>query len=277
MLDGIEMALDAVAGFYRRFEQTPNRFLLTTQSFVDLTGKALRPLQDLAEITLAPWTLDQMDQFAGRWYAELEHKEWIDSEAARDMPGQLYSALRRDEVMALGSRPSLMTLIALLHTKQGQFPAGRVAFYRQLIGLCITRWTEGRTEQERDLRQVFDLETLRAALAEATYNRYARLEDPADRVAFSVSDLRAILITIGHDGRMEAAEALVTRMRTRPGYLDERSADVYVYTRPDLQVHAAAQHLAVQPELAQVALPWLTRTMPGGARSFSWPASAWHK
>ena len=176
MLDGIEMALDAVVGFYRRFEQTPNRFLLTTQPFVDLTGKALRPLQDLAEITLAPWTLGHMDQFTGCWYAELAHKEWIDSEAARDMPGQLCSVLRREEVMALGSRPSLMTLIALLHVKQGQFPAGRVAFYRQLIGLCITRWTEGRTEQERDLRQVFDLETLRAALAEATYNRYAHLK-----------------------------------------------------------------------------------------------------
>ena len=43
-------------------------------------------------------------------------------------------------------------------------------------------------------------------------------------------------------------------MRTRPGYLDERSADVYVYSCPDLQVHAAAQHLAVQPELPQLAL-----------------------
>jgi formylglycine-generating enzyme required for sulfatase activity/energy-coupling factor transporter ATP-binding protein EcfA2 len=249
MLDGIEMALDTVTDFYRRFEQTPNRFVLTTQTFVDLSGEAQRPLQDMAEIELAPWTLDEMGQFAGRWFAELERREWIDSEAARDMPGQLCSALRRQEVMALARRPSLMTLIALLHTAYGQFPSGRVAFYRQLIGLCITRWSEGRTELERDLRQAFDLETLRAALAEATYNRYARLEDPADRVEFSVSDLRAILINVCQDGRMEAVDTLVTRMRTRPGYLDERSAGVYIYTRPDLQVHAAAHHLVLQPDL----------------------------
>jgi formylglycine-generating enzyme required for sulfatase activity len=249
MLDGLQDALEAAVAFLERFEHTPNQFLLTSQPYVDLAGLPASSLQEITEITLGPWTLDQMDDFCGRWYAELECKEWVDVEAARDLPGDLRSALRRDEVIALAQRPSLMTLIALLHTVEGDLPDNRVKLYHQLIELGFTVWSEGRNEQERDLRQAFDLEALRTAVAEATYHRLARLEREAGLVEFSASDLRALLIHVCRDGRFEGVDTLVTRMLTRPSLLEECAPDTYVYAHPSLQVHAAAGHLAIQPEL----------------------------
>jgi formylglycine-generating enzyme required for sulfatase activity len=161
-----------------------------------------------------------------------------------------------------------MTLVALLHAMQGQLPASRVVFYDQLIDLCLVHWTDGRTSasapeasapgststETRDLRQAFDLEALQATIAKSTYDRYARLNIPSDLVELSTSELRAALVQVVRDGRMEAVDALITRMRTRPALLVERRADVHVYAHSCLQAHAAAYHLAVQPDLPQLAL-----------------------
>jgi formylglycine-generating enzyme required for sulfatase activity len=220
-----------------------------------------------------------MDQFVGRWYTELECKQWIDAETARDLPGQLRSALRRDEIAHLARRPALMTLIAMLHTMHGQLPINRVACYDQLIDLYLTQWTEGRAPVRafvggdsardrsadaplpdetpgatRDLRQAFDLDALQATLAHLTYDRYARMDSASELVELSTGDLRAALINVVRGGRREAVDTLIARMRTRPALLDERQPDSHVYAHPCLQVHAVAYHLAQQTDLPQVAL-----------------------
>jgi formylglycine-generating enzyme required for sulfatase activity len=249
MLDGLEMAHEAVADLIARFGHAPNHWLVASQEYVQL-GERLAAFD---EIHLAPWTVEQMDLYVQRWYAELAGKEWVVDESARDLQVQLRALLRRPEIAALAGRPALMALIAKLHMLHGCLPASKVQFYHELVSLSLACWSEGKSDDERDLRQVFDPEGLRAAVAQVTYQEYARLEDPTGLVELSARELRAMLLTVCRDGRWEAVDELVTRMLTRPGLLDERAAGVYVYPHLAVQAYAVASHLAMQPDLPRLA------------------------
>jgi formylglycine-generating enzyme required for sulfatase activity len=259
LLDGLEMAPEATAGLIGSLDAlssavsagAPNHVLVASQMYVDLDHMAGDPFAGFAEIVLSPWDLERMDGYVRAWYAELSHREWIDDQAARDLPGQLCSALRRDNVQKLAQRPSLMAMIALLHTLHGRLATDVGMFYHDLIDLTLAIWSEGRAESERDLRQVFDLEGLRTVVSQVTYHAFARLGDAGELVEFAESDLRAVLIDVCRDGRRESVSDLVTRMLARPCLLDERSAGVYTFVDAGVQAYVVARHLATQPDLPQ--------------------------
>ncbi len=247
LFDDLELATAAVAEFLLRFGETDNNFIVTAPEY--LTPPEMSAF---VAVTLAPWNIEQVDMFAHRWYAELERQGWVDEETARDMPGHLRSAVRRDEVASLAGRPSLMTLIATLHTRLGDLPSSPVEFYRELFDLTVNYWSEGKTEEERDLRQLFDGEGLRDAVAQATYNGYSRLQGPADLVELPEKELRATLIQACRNGRWEAVNSFMERVLARPGLLDEREPGVYSYINASLQAYVAARHLMSQPDLARL-------------------------
>ncbi len=249
LFDDLELAPKAVAQFLARFGQTENNFILTAPEYLPTPPE----LASFTTVSLAPWDTEQADLFAHRWYAELERQGWVDEETARDMPGHLRSALRREEVASLARRPSLMTLIAILHTRLGDLPSSPVEFYYELFNLTVNYWSEGKTEGERDLRQMFDGEGLRAAVAQTTYNGYGRLEHPTDLVELPEKELRATLIHACRDGRWEAVNRFMERVLARPGLLDEREPGVYSYINTSLQAYVAARHLMSHPDMPHLA------------------------
>jgi formylglycine-generating enzyme required for sulfatase activity len=249
LLDGIESATEAVQDFVCRFAHTANHFVVTAQEYTDLTVATTCLLEGFTKVQVAPLTFEQMDMFVRRWYAELERKGWVDEETARSAPGQLCTLLRRDDVLALTQRPSMLLLITLLHTLRGRLPQDRVTFYHELINLAIAHWIEGKTKNERDLRQVFDGEDLRAAVAQATYQAYTRLDHPIALVELGENDLRAALVNACHAEQWQAIGDLVARISNRPGILEKYRPGVYTYPHPSLQAYVASRHLAVQPDL----------------------------
>jgi formylglycine-generating enzyme required for sulfatase activity len=266
LLDGLEHAPDAAAAFLGGLAEVGEaasarqsiRVIVTAQPYVAHGELGDGALAGYTEIDLAPWRQQQMDGYARAWYAELLRKGWIGEEAARDLPGQLALALRRDEVRRLAQRPSLMAVIALLHTVHQRLPPEPVLFYHQLVDVAISIWSEGHPGGaadawvRRDLRHVVDTDALRAIIAQITYQGQDRLEGAFDRVRFQESDLRAALLTACRDGRWESANELVTRILARPSLLDEEAPGVYVFVERDLQVYIASRHLAAQPGLAQL-------------------------
>jgi formylglycine-generating enzyme required for sulfatase activity len=232
--------------------ETPNHFVVAAQEYLDLDGDARSAFRDFSKIVLAPWTVEQMDVYVRQWYAELACQEWVDGESARDMSGQLRASLRREEVMALAQRPSLMALIALQHMLQGGLATSPVRFYHELVELGLWYWSEGGAGDERDLRHAFDVEGLRAVVAQRTYQGYTRLERANELVELSARDLRAALINVCRDGRWEAVGHLATRILTRPGFLGECGPDVYAFSHPSLQVYVVARYLAEQPDLPRL-------------------------
>ena len=225
---------------------------MTTQSYVAHAQLGRGVLAGYEVIDLAPWQQAQMDGYARAWYAELLRKGWIDSEEARDLPGQLCSALRREEVRRLVQRPSLMSTIALLHTVHERLSAEPALFYQALIALAVAIWSEGQPDGARELQHVVDLEGMRSVLAQITYQGHARLEGSFDLVRLSESDLRAALLPVCRDARWETANELVTRILERPSLLDEESPGIYTFVERDLQVYVASRHLITRPDLPEL-------------------------
>ena len=247
-LDGLDGIGESVAG------HRPIRVIVTTQAYVAHAQLGSGVLAGYTVIDLAPWRQQQMDSFARAWYAELLRKGWVDEEEARDLPGQLCSALRREEIRRLAQRPSLMSAVSLLHTLHERLPSEPAILYQQLIALAISIWSEGQPDGARDLRHVIDLDALRSVVARITFRGHVRLEGPFDRVRFSESDLRAALLPVCRDGRWETANELVTRILARPSLLDEERSGVYTFVERDLQAYVASGHLIKQPDLPQLAV-----------------------
>lgn len=257
LLDGLEEAPAAAAELLGGLEAIasiaedvrPSCVFVTSRPYVAPEDLRNDPLSSLAEVTLAPWILDQMEAYAREWYAELRRRDWVDEDEARDLPGHLCSALRRTEVRELAQRPAMMATIALLHTLREGLPADQGMFYHALIALILATWSDGKLENERDLRQAFDLESLSDTVAQLTYQGTARLEDASDLVLLSERDLRTALVEICRDGRWETVNELVTRVSARPSLLVERDPGCYAFASPGLQAYVAARHLVSQPDL----------------------------
>ena len=246
LLDGYEKAPRETLAFINALLDTPNLFIVTCADYGDPTDLVHR---GFVEIALLPWSAEQTDVFVHRWYAELECQEWVSGETAQDMPGQLSAAIRREQAVALARRPASMALIATLHLLRGRLPENRTVFYRELTDLALACWSEGRASSERDLRAVFDLDNLRAALGKETYEAYARREEADPLVKLSASDLRATLIQICRNGRWDTVDELTARMLTRPSLLREQQPGVYAFADTSLQAFVAARHLGAQPDL----------------------------
>ena len=262
LLDGLEAAPDAAADLVDGLETLaqlvpqvrPCCVFVASQPYVAHHQLGRESFAHFAEIALAPWTVEQMDGYVRGWYAEARRREWVDEEEARDLPGQLCSTLRRDEVRALAQRPSLTATISLLHMLRQRLPADRGTFYHEMIDLMLGIWSEGRVGDERDLRQAFDLDRLRAAVAQLTYQGTTRLEHAGDLVELSERDLRAAWVNVCTDGRLENVHELMARIAARSCLLDEPRRGVYTFVVPGLQAYVAARHLAVQPDLNVLAV-----------------------
>jgi formylglycine-generating enzyme required for sulfatase activity len=262
LLDALEAAPDAAMALVDGLEtlgqlvpqSRPNCVLVASQPYVAYDQMGLGSFASFAKVDLAPWTVEQIDGYVRAWYAEARRREWVNGEEARDLPGHLCSALRRDEVRALAQRPSLTAMIALLHLLRQRIPADRGMFYHELIDLMFAIWTEGRDGGERDLRQAFDLDRLRAAVAQLVYQGTTRLGKAGDLVELSERDLRAALVTVCTAGRLENVHELMARIIAQPCLLDEPRQGGYAFVTPDVQAYVAARHLAVQPDLNLLAV-----------------------
>ncbi len=260
LLDGLERAPVAVAEFLDGLdhihtslpEHQPSRVIVTAQPYVAHARLGGGVLAAYTVIDLAPWQQGQIDGYARAWYAELLRKGWIDTEEARDLPGQLCSALRREEVRRLAQRPSLMSTISLLHAVHERLPGEPALLYHALFALAVAVWSEGQPDGARDLQHVVDLEAMRSVVAQITYQGQMRVDGPLDLVHLSESDLRAALLPVCRDGRWETANELVTRILERPSLLDEQSSGVYTFVERDLQVYVASRHLIAQPDLPEL-------------------------
>jgi len=255
VVDGIEAAPKAVVDFAAGLETLaemagshPNCLLIASAAYVSHDELPSGVLTGMRTVTLAPWTLEQMDDYVRGWYAELERKEWIHPEEARDLPSHLCSALRRPEIRSLAQRPSLMAFVAQLHTV-GEIPADAGMFYHALIDLALASWSEARDEQSRDLRQAFDLDGLRFAVAHLAYQGYARLEPGESWVTFSEGDLRTALVGVCRDERWETVNELIVRILERPYLLHEHGPGVFGFPDLGLQAYVVARYLSEQPDL----------------------------
>jgi len=170
LLDGLDEApaglrgriVDAVQDFAYHYRQ--HRYVATCRPYA-YVGQPCR-LQRFREVTLAPFSEEQIDHFVETWYRQLARRGRLSSRKAEKQAGQMQRAVRRGDLRGLAQRPLLLTVMTLLHTFRGQLPQDRTELYADAVDLLLRRW-EGRIGEEEGILERLDIPGLKMSDLEA--------------------------------------------------------------------------------------------------------------
>ncbi|MBX0331481.1 SUMF1/EgtB/PvdO family nonheme iron enzyme [Oscillochloris sp. ZM17-4] len=248
MLDGLDevagdasrsLVVHAVAAFSREYPQCRIVVSCRVRAYEGEPNAAWQ-IPGWPTATLADWTPAQMQHFVAAWYDAVGGLPPDERERRRD---DLQAALaRRDDLLRLGVRPLLLTIMALVHYNDSKLPEERAALYSRCVDILLARWELGRTlsgyaSQYGTLMDYIgmpdaDVKTLRPLLQQAAFraHRATTADSPG---SLSRNDLR-ILVADALEGRHanphEAARRFLEYTDTRAGLLQARNAgDEYVF------------------------------------------------
>lgn len=224
------------------------------------------PTVELAKLSEA-----QIDGFIQAWHSQLAAMQVVKQPAVLD--SKLSRAVRRPELWRLARNPLLLTVMALVHTHDGELPDARVLLYKKVVELLLWRWEavklRDRQGEETTWRKLLqeagvnygDIEQLLWDLAwrahEQMRQSYATNETPAEATAdIAESELHDALCARYPDpeGAMGWADQMVRLMKVRAGLLEESRPHVYRFPHRTFQEYLAACHLSGQADFTAAAV-----------------------
>jgi formylglycine-generating enzyme required for sulfatase activity len=232
-------AIDAFAAKYRG-----HRYLVTCRIYAYI-GQPYQ-LGAFHQATLTPFSTEQIERFIGAWYQALHRRGQFSAADADLRTEKLKEAATRPDLVGLAQRPLLMTVMAMLHTFEGELPKDRVALYQRTVELLFRRW-ESRYGDDKGILETLDIAGLKAndledglnAVAFDVHSADATDEDPGE---ISEGNLRARLAPfLNHD--WNKAGEFVTYVRERAGLLIRHKPAAYTFPHRTFQEFMAACHL----------------------------------
>jgi formylglycine-generating enzyme required for sulfatase activity len=222
-----------------------HRYLVTCRPYAYI-GQPWK-LQDFHQVTLAPFSTEQINSFIQNWYERMAgpNKPMNLQEAGWRMEQLQTQVSQRTDLQGLAERPLLLTVMVQLHTFQGKLPEDRTELYANAVELLLERWEE-RHGQRGSLLQYLDIPhlkmtDLRDGLCEVAFHahRQASLEETAD---ISEANLRQYLQNyLG--GSWDKAGVFVRYIRERAGLLIPYKTAAYRFPHRTFQEFLAAWHL----------------------------------
>jgi formylglycine-generating enzyme required for sulfatase activity/energy-coupling factor transporter ATP-binding protein EcfA2 len=250
MLDGLDevptsqrqLVVDAVNDLYSLYSM--HRYIVTCRPYA-YVGQPWR-LTGFHEVTLAPFSEEQIDGFIENWYQQLAERGRLESRTqASEKARRLKEAVQRRDLIGLAERPLLLTVMAQLHAYTGQLPEDRTQLYADAVQLLLQRW-EGRLEKEVGLLEYLNVPGLKMSdleegLYKVAFNAHqgsASLEGTAD---IKEGDLvRWLKPYLG--GSLDKADQFVNYIRERAGLLIRHKTDAYTFPHRSFQEFLTACH-----------------------------------
>jgi len=237
-------SVDDFAGRYRW-----HRYLVTCRPYA-YVGQPWR-LSGFREVTLAPFSQEQVARFISAWYDELAQRGRFTRAQATARAERLRTAADRADLRCLAERPLLLTVMALLHTFRGQLPEDRVELYRWTVDLLLRRW-EGRVGDEQGILETLALPGLKmsdleAGLYEVAFRAHQGHREAEGTADVTEGDLRDWLAPyLG--GSWDRAGRFVDYIRERAGLLVRHKPAAYTFPHRTFQEYLAACHLTGHPD-----------------------------
>jgi formylglycine-generating enzyme required for sulfatase activity len=234
--------VESVDDFVGRYPR--HRYLVTCRPYA-YVGQPWR-LSGFREVTLAPFSEEQVAHFVTVWYDELARRGRFTRAQASARAARLHTAATRADLRGLAERPLLLTVMALLHTFRGQLPEDRVELYRWTVDLLLRRW-EGRVGDEEGILEALALPGLKmsdleAGLYEVAFRAHQGQGEAEGTVDVAERDLRAWLAPyLG--GSWDQAGRFVDYIRERAGLLVRHKPAAYTFPHRTFQEYLAACHL----------------------------------
>ncbi|MEI7849578.1 MAG: NACHT domain-containing protein, partial [Chloroflexota bacterium] len=195
------------------------------------------------EVTLAPFSEEQIDRFVENWYARLAERGRIEKSAATEKARRLKEAVRRRDLLGLAERPLLLTVMAQLHAYAGQLPEDRTQLYADAVQLLLQRWESRLSEQSGVLEylaipglKMSDLETGLYDVAYRAHSASVSLESTAD---ITEGQLREWLCRYLNNDWNKAGD-FVNYIRERAGLLVRHKIEAYTFPHRSFQEFLAA-------------------------------------
>jgi hypothetical protein len=250
LLDGLDevpadlrsRVVGAVRDFAYRYGR--HRYVVTCRPYAYLDGPS--PLQHFKEVTLAPFSEEQIDHFIETWYRELARRGRRSSQKAAIQTGQMLGAVRRRGLRELAQRPLLLTVMTLLHTFRGKLPQDRTELYADAVDLLLRRW-EGRIGEEEGALERLDIPGLKmsdleAGLHDVAFRAHSEADASEGSADLDEGDLRKWLAPYLGDDWNKAGE-FVKYIRERAGLLIRHKTDAYTFPHRAFQEFMAACRL----------------------------------
>lgn len=247
----------AIESFVGLLEGGRSRFLVTARPYAYADPKWR--LEGFEILALAPFTAEQAERFVSRWYQAVRAGFGWSREGAESRAEKLRRALaERPYLGDLATRPLLLTLMATVHSGEGQLPEGRADLYERSVKLLLDRWQRareveiaGRRVSEPSIAEVLGVgeAKLRAVLERLALEAHERQrgESAGQGEPASISReklLRALEPLMGD----VAPQKLINYLRDRAGLLVERRAgEEYAFPHRSFQEFLAASGLLQLP------------------------------
>lgn len=221
------------------------------------------PNPQRAVYALAPFNPGQMQAFVRCWYASLALKGIVTADRAEARAEALLPQLERADIQELAERPLLLTLMALLHTNDGNLPEDRVDLYDRAVDLLLERWNE-QDKDDKNLRELLGglpLSILRERLARLAFELHRKEQGRRSAQGRDAADIGEALLCknmaelLGGDA--ERAKQVVEAIEERAGLLvgrGQRGASEgfgersFAFPHRSFQEFLAAEYLRDLPE-----------------------------
>ena len=235
--------------------------VLLEESNLDRTISSVLSRETMAEVRyVAPFTDDQIAQFAGNWYRQ---REAVESEAAKQARGFIDAVKGDGATHRLARVPNLLTIMALIYRVRARLPNGRALLYDEIVEAYLQSIDEFRGLQEADYPLAHKKKWLARVGFEMQRQRLSRgpdeEEDRETQGEILATDdevtgwISAAMAESGRGGDAGAAAEFVGYIGRRSGLLLPRGAGRFAFMHLSFQEYFAACFLVDQV----TSPPWL--------------------
>ena len=248
--EGRQFLRDVVMAFEQLYPKC--RYVVTCRVLTWAQEKM--SLRDFAVTEIAPFDEAKIHKFIDAWHGELVRLGRVDAGTAADLSPRLWDAIReRPGLAALAQTPLLLTVMAVVHTKEGQLPEGEALLYREAVEVLLWRWqgTVSAQSPTKLLKEVgardSDLLDALRRLAFMVHGKTPAGDGADDGVAdIAETELLDALMTLDPNESKKWARRLVDALKTRAGLLLERAPQLYTFPHRTFQELLAGWHLSLQ-------------------------------
>jgi formylglycine-generating enzyme required for sulfatase activity len=256
--------LQIVEEFSRRYKDS--RYLVTCRVLSYDDPQWRLEAREFPWLTIAPFNETQINDFIHAWHSEIAVK-WNQPRRELDvLENKLRGEVaRREDLRRLAPNPLLLTVMALVHTSDGELPEARAMLYERAVDILLWRWDQqkGKAQGEESrmvvkLREAGrdrgDLLVRLAKLAFAAHQQVKADGDQDEVTGIPEADLLRELRELHPKRSLDWAEEVVDVMKMRAGLLLERAGGVFSFPHRTFQEYLAGMHLARQTNFTAEAL-----------------------
>ncbi len=258
-----ELVKNAILSFRQRYSK--NRYLATCRVLSYQQADWRLPAEIFADYELAPFDGDKIDHFVEAWYTEVAAKWQVPVARTRELVGKLKTAVRRPDLWLLAPNPLLLTVMALVHTYEGELPEARAKLYEKAVNILLWRWENEKLKEQGGVPRLLALlqqagrgqDDLRGVLEELAFQVHGEGGDAAhsEKHLAGISEwaLLQALCRIHPNTSLDWGREVADTVKKRAGLLIEREGRVFAFPHRIFQEYLAGIHLARQQNFARTA------------------------